>query len=233
MDFAGSEYSLCTSWYNGELQQLATRNSNSIGLTIDPTLCLILPLCKSSLKVVAKNTMTPTITTDRLLLRPWREEDVGPLHRILPNEEVLRYFPPSPPPRRQQVAGLVARQLLHWAHYGYGWWAVEQLDDIGGLCGWCGLQYLTETKETEVGYLLDKHCWGKGFATEGARAALSFGFEHKGLDCIVGLIHPDNLASGRVLEKSGLHYTRRRKYFGMICCRYEIVKRTWEVPHAI
>jgi len=167
---------------------------------------------------------TPTLTTDRLLLRPWREQDVTPLRRILLNEEVLRYFPSGPAPTRPRVAALVARQLMHWARHGYGWWAVEELEHEGVLCGWCGLQYLTDTGETEVGYLLDKHCWGRGLATEGARAALQFGFERTDLEFIVGLIHPDNSASGRVLEKSGLKYTRKKKYFGMTCCRYEIAR---------
>lgn len=157
-------------------------------------------------------------------MRPWREADVGPLFRILLNEETLRYFPAGPVPTRPRIAGLVARQLIHWARRGYGWWAVEELAVEGKLCGWCGLQYLLETGETEVAYLLDKPCWGRGLATEGAGAAVKFGFEVVGLDSIVGLIHPDNLASGRVLEKSGLIFTRKQKYFGMTCCRYAIMK---------
>jgi ribosomal-protein-alanine N-acetyltransferase len=166
--------------------------------------------------------MTPILSTDRLLLRPWCELDVTPLRRILLNEEVLRYFPPGPAVTRPRVAALVARQLMHWARYGYGWWAVEEQEREGILCGWCGLQYLPETGETEVAYLFDKPCWGKGLATEGASAALRFGFEQTDLEFIIGLIHPENVASGRVLEKSGLEFSSKKSYFGMTCCRYEI-----------
>jgi len=165
---------------------------------------------------------TSSLRTERLLLRPWRETDVGPLFRILLNEEVLRYFSPGPTPTRPRVAALVAGQMLHWARRGYGWWAVEELERENRLCGWCGLQKLPETGETEVGYLFDKPCWGKGLATEGARAAVKYGFDQTSLTRIIGLIHPDNAASGRVLEKAGLRYADRKQYFGMICCRYEI-----------
>ena len=80
--------------------------------------------------------------------------------------------------------------------------------------GWNGLQFLPETNETEVGYLLSRRFWGRGYTTEGARAALQFGFERFELEQIIGLVHPENIASQRVLEKAGLKFTNQAKYFG-------------------
>jgi RimJ/RimL family protein N-acetyltransferase len=81
-------------------------------------------------------------------------------------------------------------------------------------------------REVEVDFLLGKSYWGKGYATEAGEAALNFAFEKLGLDEIVGIVHPENKASRRVLEKLGLRLTSRTRYFGMDVCRYA-VKREW------
>jgi len=63
---------------------------------------------------------------------------------------------------------------------------------------------LPELNETEVGFLLDRPFWGRGYATEAALASLRFGFEQLGLNLIIALVYADNLASRRVIEKCGL-----------------------------
>lgn len=167
-------------------------------------------------------TYIPTLTTTRLTLRPFTAADVEPLHLILQQERILRYFPRPDPPNRARVERLVAEQLQQWAEHGLGWWAVE-LRATGELLGWNGLQYLPETDEVEVGYLLSRPHWGQGLATEGATAALRFGFETLGLSRIVGIVHPENAASQRVLEKTGLTRINEADYFGMHVYRYVAV----------
>ncbi len=161
----------------------------------------------------------PTITTARLLLRPLTEADVDPLHGLMADRDVMRYFPRPDPPSPDQIERLINAQLRHWEEHGLGWWAV-QLAASDELIGWSGLQFLPETDETEVAYLLGKRYWGKGLATEAARAGLRFGFETLGLVRIVGIVHPDNAASRRVLEKLGMAFVNQARYFGMDCCRY-------------
>jgi ribosomal-protein-alanine N-acetyltransferase len=78
-----------------------------------------------------------------------------------------------------------------------------------GLFGWNGLQYLPDTDEIEIGYILAKPFWNQGLTTEAAFEGLRFVFEELGLDEIVAIIHPENLASQRVAEKLGLHFTRQ------------------------
>lgn len=172
----------------------------------------------------------PTICTDRLTLRPFTGQDITPLFEILQQPDVLRYFPPQPrppkPPPRQAAERMIGEQLQEWQERGYGWWAVE-LKGQPNLLGWCGLGYLSDTDETEVAYLLRREVWGQGLATEGARASLAWGFERFAFDFVVGLTHPDNVASQRVLEKCGLRFVERKVYFGMECCRYVIKKEDW------
>jgi ribosomal-protein-alanine N-acetyltransferase len=158
---------------------------------------------------------------------------VEPLYRIMEQRDVLRYFPSPLPPAYERVRHLVREQLDHWQEHGYGWWAVDvrRPEDVarrpGGFIGWAGLQYLPETGETEVGYLLDKAYWGRGLATEAARACVRFGFEHLDLPEIVGIVHPDNAASQRVLEKAGLSCVERTVYFNMDCYRYVVSRSSW------
>lgn len=161
----------------------------------------------------------PTITTRRLTLRPFREQDAEALHRILAEHDILRYFPNPFPPSLDRVQNLIAFQLQHWEEHGFGWWAVEPRDNQV-LIGWNGLQYLPDTQEIEISYLLSKAFWGKGLATEAVMAALRFGFEDLKLETIVGVVHPDNVASQRVLQKIGVPFTNETEYFGMKVHRY-------------
>jgi ribosomal-protein-alanine N-acetyltransferase len=163
----------------------------------------------------------PTITTERLLLRPFTEQDADPLYDILATEGVLRYFPNPDPWPRDRVGRFVAFQIKHWEDHGFGWWAVEPRGK-GELIGWNGLQYLPDTDEVEIGYLLAKDYWGQGLATEGAWPGLQFGFETLGLERIVAVVHPENTASQRVTAKLGMSFTNEADYFGMHVYRYEI-----------
>ncbi|MBN1878429.1 MAG: GNAT family N-acetyltransferase [Anaerolineae bacterium] len=170
----------------------------------------------------------PQVATERLLLRPFTEQDIDPLYQILQQPDILRYFPRTSAPPYEAVARLVNGQLKHWDDYRYGWWAVEWHDEPG-LLGWAGLGYLPETGETEVAYLLRREVWGRGIATEASLTSLQFGFAGFDFPFIVGIAHPENIASQRVLEKSGLTFVERTVYFGMDCYRYVIQRNDFEM----
>ncbi len=161
----------------------------------------------------------PTVKTAQLTLRPFTLQDAEPLHQILSIPRVLEYFPSSDPPDLERVQNLVQRQIDHWGEHDYGWWAVEHNGE-GELIGWSGLQYLPETDEIEIGYLLSKPYWGKGLATESAIAGLDYGFNSLGTEKIIGIVHPENVASQKVLEKIGFRFQEQAEYFGMECYKY-------------
>ena len=166
----------------------------------------------------------PTVTTNRLVLRPFTEADTHPLHRILSKAAVIRYMPNTIPPPIEKVQKFISHQIAHWQEHGFGWWAVET-HSSSGLIGWNGLQYLPETEEIEIGYLLDKPFWGQGLATEGAHVGLSYGFEKIKLDKIIALVHPDNTASQRVILKLGMIFANKARYFGIDVHKYVIKRR--------
>jgi len=161
----------------------------------------------------------PSIQTNRLLLRPLLPIDAQALHRIYQTEGVLQYFPNPVPPPLEKLERFVAGQQAHWEEHGYGNWGVLP-EGEQEIVGWAGLQYLPELEETEVGLLLDCPFWGKGYATEAALASLDFGFERFHLDHIIALVHPDNLASRRVIEKCGMSYVESLSLWGIDLMRF-------------
>ncbi len=169
----------------------------------------------------------PTIETERLLLRPWTLADGEAWFRILQEKDILRYFPNSVPPARFKADAYINHHLAHWMEHGYGHWAVVTPED-GHLRGWCGLEYLPELKQVEVAYLLSRTVWGRGYATEAAKAAVEFGLAKLNMREIIGLVHPDNIASIRVLEKCGLTFADGLRLWGMKMLRYRISREAAE-----
>jgi len=163
----------------------------------------------------------PTIETDRLILRGFETADLDALAGILSTPAVMRYMPGGEPFSRERTEKTLQGIIRHWEEHSFGWWAVMQ-KGVPQLAGWCGLTYLEELDETEIAYLLDEPFWSKGIATEGAVASLRFGFENVGLDHAVALAHVDNIASRRVMEKSGLTYTGDLFLWGLKLAKYTI-----------
>jgi ribosomal-protein-alanine N-acetyltransferase len=174
--------------------------------------------------------LIPVLETARLLLRPFTQADVDPLHAILSDREVIRYLPDTTPPSRERVVDFVDRQIAHWHDRGFGWWGVEY-QGRPQLLGWAGLAYLPATGEVEVAYLLTKAAWGQGIATEAARACVAYGFERIGLRQIIALVHPENAASRRVILKLGMAFVDEAHYFGIDVHRYALEREVWEATH--
>ena len=174
----------------------------------------------------------PTLGTARLILRPFGLEDVDAMTRILGQEDVLRYFPRSEPLSRERVERMVLGLMEHWQEQDYGLWAVQSRSS-GALMGRCGLQYLPDTDEVEVDFILGRDFWNEGYATEAGRASVRYGFEELGVTCIVGIVHTGNGASQRVLEKLGMVRTEQKEYFGMDCYRYAIDGAGFEASYGV
>ena len=152
--------------------------------------------------------MTSDLETPRLRLRRWRPEDLEPFAALNADPEVMEHFPSML--SREETAVAVGRVEKHFQDRGYGFWAVEAPGQAPFI-GFIGLAVPAfETSFTpcvEIGWRLARPWWGRGLATEGARAALSHGFERLGLDEIVSFTVPGNIRSRRVMEKLGMRHT--------------------------
>lgn len=172
------------------------------------------------------------IQTERLLLRQWRPDDLDPLAEIFASDLVWRY-PRGHGLDRDATQGFLERFGRHWAEYGFGIWAAE-LRQTGALVGYVGLQVPALLPElmpsVEVGYRLDPSVWRRGLATEGAAASLAHGFQTLGLDRIIGIYQPENVASGRVMRKVGMRGWRsaRDEEHDIDLELYEITRQEWE-----
>lgn len=152
------------------------------------------------------------IETTRLLLRPFTPDDLDSFAALNADPEVMRYIGDGKPQSKDQTEMRLNAVLDHWKQHGFGLFtAIEKAS--GDFVGFCGLKYLDTSSEIEVGYRLAKKFWGRGLATEGARASLRYGFETLGLDRIVAVAQPANTASCRVIEKIGLRYLKVARFY--------------------
>ena len=149
------------------------------------------------------------IETERLRLRPWRAaDDLPALAALNADPDVMRWIAPNRPLRSDETAALLARIEDHWRRHGYGLWAVEPREDGAGCIGFAGLAipvFLPDVlPAVEVGWRLRRAWWGRGLATEAARASVAHGFGALGLRSVVSIIDPSNARSLRVAEKLGM-----------------------------
>lgn len=145
------------------------------------------------------------LTTPRLRLRSWREEDVEPFLAMSNDREVMAHFPTTF--TREDVDTVIARQQQFIDDKGYGFWALEVIDGPPFI-GFCGIKDVLFdvpwTPAVEVGWRLSREAWSKGYATEAARAAVAHGFEKLGLEEIVAFLLPMNKRSAAVCERLGM-----------------------------
>ena len=121
--------------------------------------------------------------------------------------EVMRFMGDGHTFDREEAWKAIAGFLGHWQLRGYGLWAVEERD-TGRLVGRCGLYNPEGWPGLEVGWLLERSCWGLGYATEAGRASLEHAWHELGATHVISLIHPDNAASIRVAERLGETFER-------------------------
>ncbi|MBV9773767.1 MAG: GNAT family N-acetyltransferase [Gemmatimonadetes bacterium] len=163
----------------------------------------------------------PSFTTDRLLLRPLREKDLDAYAAIMADPEVTRYLGDGQPLSRVDAWRQMALFLGHWQLRGYGHWAVEERGS-GALAGRVGLFLPEGWPGFELGWTLGRAFWGRGYATEAARAALRYAFSELGREHVISLIHPDNRASIRVAERLGESREGETEFYGRTVLVYGI-----------
>jgi RimJ/RimL family protein N-acetyltransferase len=162
------------------------------------------------------------LETERLLLREMTEADAESAYLLNLDPEVIRYTGDGPFESVEEAKTFLGN-YASYKTYGFGRWAVV-LKETNEYLGWCGLKYTPELDEFDIGYRFMKKHWGKGYATESAKACLKTGFEKFGMKTIVGRAMTENLQSIKVLEKLGLTYQYTRKEEGIEEVIYSITK---------
>lgn len=169
--------------------------------------------------------MDSALQTERLTLRAWRNEDIDAYAALCADPQVMRYLGGKPFSRLEawrHMAFLVG----HWSLRGYGHWALEEKAS-GELIGRAGFINPDGYPGFELGWVLARAAWGKGYATEVARYLLPYAFMQLEQTEVISLITPGNQRSVRVAEKIGEVFVRNTEVMGAQVRVYGIDKSTW------
>lgn len=153
-----------------------------------------------------------TINTERLLLRGWKSDDHAPFAAMCSDPDVMRYIGNGRSLTANEAARCIAAFEKEWNERGFGLFAVEsrQTGDLIGFTGLSWPYFLPEVfPSVEIGWRFSKPSWGKGFASEAAAAALSFGVNELNITDIVSICQIENRASARIMQKLGMIFDRR------------------------
>jgi RimJ/RimL family protein N-acetyltransferase len=155
-------------------------------------------------------------TTERLILRRFRRTDRAPFAELNADPEVMRYIGDGRTLPRAQSDELVDAIEAHWAQHGFGLWCAaprEAPDECIGFVGLAIPSFLPAVlPAVEVGWRLARPAWGRGLATEGAKASLDHAFGALELASVISVIDPDNERSVRVAEKLGMRYQAAHRH---------------------
>ena len=155
----------------------------------------------------------PTLTTSRLVLRAFEQRDLDAYAPIMGDPEVTKHLGDGHPLSRDEAWRQMAVILGHWTLFGYGLWAVEERS-TGALMGRIGCQQPEGWPGFELGYTLGRPFWGRGYAREGAAAALTYARDVLGRTSIISLIRPANAGSIRVAQSLGAALDGEIEFFG-------------------
>ena len=163
------------------------------------------------------------LETPRLLLRKKVVEDAPFFFELNSNILVTQYTGDGPFENLKAAEDIVKYVIGQYEQNGYGRWMVIEKETNKPI-GWCGLKYHSDTKETDIGYRFLQSAWGKGFATESAKACLDYGFKHFNLNQIIGNAMKANSASINVFKKLGMTYLNDTLIVDVPSVIYQIIK---------
>jgi ribosomal-protein-alanine N-acetyltransferase len=163
----------------------------------------------------------PRIETSRLELRPLAAGDVDDIHRLWVHPDVRKYLWDDEAISREQAASVVEESNALFREKGFGLWGAYARED-SPLIGFCGYWFFHDPPQLQLLYGVAPAHWGKGFATELAKAMIRYGFEEAAFDRVIASTDAPNLASLRVMEKAGMTFDRRVFVNGLDTIYYTI-----------
>ena len=166
------------------------------------------------------------LETPRLILRPFREDDLDPLAELMANPDFMRF---SLGPYTREKTQTVLQQFVFWNQADLPSQFAIIFRGNNKLNGYCGFLHwhLDGRDEIEIGYRLHPKYWNKGLATEAARAVRDHAFADLKLPRVISLIHPDNIASRRVAEKNGMKIEKETVFRGFPTLVFAITREEW------
>ncbi len=156
--------------------------------------------------------MKMIIETSRLFLREFDLSDARKMFELNSDKEVIKYTGDDHFSSVSEALDFI-KNYDHYKIHGFGRWAVI-LKENNKFIGWNGLK-LNEDNDIDIGFRFFRKYWGRGYATESAKAVLDYGLNVLKIDIIVGRVVPDNVASVRILEKLGMKFKKQGSCHGI------------------
>jgi [ribosomal protein S5]-alanine N-acetyltransferase len=165
--------------------------------------------------------MEMVLETERLLFRKFTIDDAELIYDLNLDPEVTKYT--HDPIRDVEHGKSILEEVIlpQYTLYGHGRWALHLKEGMEFI-GWCGLKYRPELDEIDLGYRFKKAYWGKGYATEAAKASIEYGFDKLNLNSIIGRALAGNDISIKVLQKCGMKYMGIQNVDGYDHITYQI-----------
>lgn len=157
--------------------------------------------------------------TERLILQPWHSSDWQSFRPIATDPEVMRYITGGIPWTDEQIQNFVNRQVILYSERGFCRWKLVEASS-GEMIGFCGPGIWRDLPDPEIGWWLARSHWGRGLATEAARAALADAL--KRVKRIISIARPENTASIAIMKKLGLKFDADLENDGIQLVRYAV-----------
>jgi len=173
------------------------------------------------------------LTTERLMLVPFTDDHLDGLNALNSDPEVMRYISGRPETRDETLA-IIERVKQRWIDFGYSWWSLIEKEN-GLIVGAGALQNLRREATAspdpacplEIGWRLRREYWGRGLATEAARAIAGFAFNTVHADEIYAVCDPANVASASVMERLGMQHAGLQTWYGKNLLTYHTTVKTY------
>lgn len=160
------------------------------------------------------------LKTDRLILRTWKDEDREPFAAMNADPEVMQYL--FNKLDRKESDELIDRFRNDYARQGYGMMSVERMEK-GEFLGFTGIgHHRWFPDEVEIGWRLARFAWGRGYATEAAKACVDYAFKVLALDHLIAITLPENVRSQAVMKRIGMKEDRRTTVEGVDLILYRL-----------
>lgn len=160
------------------------------------------------------------LETDRLILHETTAHQAEDMYNLNNDPDVIKYTGNDGFVSIEKSLEFITN-YSDYKKYGYGRWTAR-LKENDEIIGWCGLKFLDDMQEIDIGYRLHKKYWGKGYATEAAKACLEWGKAQQGIKRVIGMAEKENLASIRIFEKLNMQFEKNFVEDNIDCVLYAI-----------